>query len=112
MMLRSKVPGGTKVRQCAQIFAGPFRATVRRRCILAVGFGREGYKNFDGYITYLQMKTYLIIRKLGPRKNKRGQSYGMAVSYYQKPEELWGYEYVTSTYKEIRRFPQSASSQR
>lgn len=35
-----------------------------------------------------------------PRKNKRGQSYGMAVSHYQKPEELWGYEYVTSTYKD------------
>ena len=25
---------------------------------------------------------------------------GMAVSYYQKPEELWGYEHVTSAYKE------------
>ena len=24
----------------------------------------------------------------------------MAVSYYQKPEELWGYEHVTSAYKE------------
>jgi hypothetical protein len=24
----------------------------------------------------------------------------MAVSYYQKPEELWGYDHVTSAYKE------------
>jgi hypothetical protein len=24
----------------------------------------------------------------------------MAVSYYQKPEELWGYEHVTGAYKE------------
>ena len=24
----------------------------------------------------------------------------MAVSYYQKPEELWGYEHVTSAYRE------------
>ena len=24
----------------------------------------------------------------------------MAVSFYQKPEELWGYEHVTSAYKE------------
>ena len=46
------------------------------------------------------MQTYLIIRKFERRKNKRGQSYGMAVSYYQKPEELWGYEHVTSAYKE------------
>jgi hypothetical protein len=32
----------------------------------------------------------------------------MAVSYYQKPEELWGYEHVTSAYKE----EPSASAQR
>ena len=48
----------------------------------------------------LQMQTYLIVRKFERRRNKRGQSYGMAVSYYQKPEELWGYEHVTSAYKE------------
>ena len=64
------------------------------------GFGKEGYKNFDGCITQLQMQTYLIIRKFERRRNKRGQSYGMAVSYYQKPEELWGYDHVTSAYKE------------
>ena len=46
------------------------------------------------------MQTYLIIRKFERRRNKRGQSYGMAVSYYQKPEELWGYEHVTSAYRE------------
>ena len=46
------------------------------------------------------MKTYLIIRKFERRQNKRGQSYGMAVAYYQKPEELWGYAHVTSAYKE------------
>ena len=31
MMLRSKVPGGAKVRQCAQIVARPFRAAVQER---------------------------------------------------------------------------------
>jgi hypothetical protein len=46
------------------------------------------------------MQTYLIIRKFEGRRNKHGVSYGMAVSYYQKPEELWGYEHVTSAYKE------------
>ena len=48
----------------------------------------------------LQKQTYLIIRKFERRKNKRGQSYGMAVSFYQKPEELWGYGHVTGAYKE------------
>ena len=56
MMLRSKVPGGAKVRQCAQIVARPFRAAVLRRCILAVGFGREGYKNSDGCIIQIQIQ--------------------------------------------------------
>lgn len=67
---------------------------------LEAGFGTEGYKNFDGCIANLQMQTYLIIRKFERRRNKRGQSYGMAVSYYQKPEAVWGYEHVTGAYKE------------
>ena len=66
----------------------------------AAGFGKEGYKNFDGCIAQLQMQMYLIIRKFERRRNKRGQTYGMAVSYYQKPEALWGYEHVTGAYKE------------
>ena len=66
----------------------------------AAGFGKDGYKNFDGCMTTLQMQTYLIIRKFERRQNKRGQSYGMAVSYYQKPENLWGCDHVTSAYKE------------
>ena len=66
----------------------------------AAGFGKDGYKNFDGCMTALQMQMYLIIRKFERRQNKLGQSYGMAVSYYQKPEEFWGYEHVTSAYKE------------
>jgi hypothetical protein len=66
----------------------------------AAGFGKGGYKNFEGCMTQLEMQTYLIIRKFERRKNKRGESYGMAVSFYQKPEELWGYEHVTSAYRE------------
>ena len=66
----------------------------------AAGFHKEGYKNFDGCMTQLQMQTYLLIRRFERRKNKRGQSYGMAVSYYQKPEALWGYEHVTGAYRE------------
>lgn len=66
----------------------------------AAGFGRDGYKNFDGCITTLQMQTYLIIRKFECRRNKRGVSYGMPVSYYQKPEDLWGYDHITRAYRE------------
>ncbi|MGX8714850.1 MAG: AlkZ-related protein [Lachnospiraceae bacterium] len=66
----------------------------------AAGFGKDGYKNFEGCMTTLQMQTYLVIRRFERRKNKKGQAYGMAVSYYQKPEMLWSYDHVTSAYRE------------
>lgn len=37
------------------------------------GFGKDGYKNFDGIMTDLQMQTYLIIKEFRRKKNKKGQ---------------------------------------
>lgn len=64
------------------------------------GFQKGGEKNFSGIMTELQMQTYLIIRDFRKRRNKKGMEYGMAVSVYMTPEELWGYDLVTSAYKE------------
>ena len=64
------------------------------------GFGKDGEKNFEGTITGLQMQTYLCIRDFRQRKNKSGAGYGMDVAVYSKPEYLWGYEHVTSAYRE------------
>lgn len=64
------------------------------------GFGRNGYKNFSGIITELQMQTYLIIRDFRRKVNKRGAEYGMPVSVYVRPEELWGYDFVAAGYEE------------
>ena len=69
---------------------------LKRKC----GFGKDGYKNFEGMITELQMQTYLIVRDCRRKRNKRGGEYGMPVCIYCKPEKLWGYEYVTSAYRE------------
>lgn len=66
----------------------------------AAGFGKNGEKNFDGIMTDLQMQTYLVIQGFRRKKNKRGMEYGMPVSVYRKPETLWGYDMVTSAYKE------------
>ena len=66
----------------------------------AAGFGKGGEKNFDGVITELQMQTYLVIREFRRKRNKKGVGYGMPVSVYAKPEELWGYGLVSSAYKE------------
>ncbi len=64
------------------------------------GFEKGGEKNFNGILTELQMQMYLTIQDFNRKKNKRGEEYGMYVSYYDTPEQLWGYEYITSCYKE------------
>lgn len=64
------------------------------------GFGKGGYKNFDGTVTGLEMQTYLIAKDFRQKVNKKGASYGWAIAVYTLPEYLWGYEYVTSFYKE------------
>lgn len=64
------------------------------------GFGKDGEKNFEGTMTDLQMKNYLCMRNFKRRVNKKGQPYGWNVAIYSMPEHLWGYEYVTSAYKE------------
>lgn len=64
------------------------------------GFGKDGEKNFNGIVTDLQMQTYLTIKDFRKKKNKKGIEYGMPVSVYAKPEELWGYDMVSSAYGE------------
>ncbi len=64
------------------------------------GFGKDGEKNFEGTVTNLQMQMYLCLRDFRQRKNKAGESYGWPIAVYARPEHLWGYEYVTSAYKE------------
>ena len=64
------------------------------------GFGKGGEKNFEGTITDLEMKMYLCMRDFRQRKNKKGESYGWSVAVYSTPEHLWGYEHVTSAYRE------------
>lgn len=64
------------------------------------GFGKDGEKNFEGTVTDLEMMLYLCMRDFRQRKNKKGENYGWSIAVYSTPEHLWGYEYVTSAYKE------------
>ena len=65
------------------------------------GFGKGGEKNFDGVAAELQMQTYLLVKDFRLRKRKSdGQEYGWPISVYTTPEQLWGYEHVTSGYQE------------
>ena len=62
------------------------------------GFGKGGEKNFEGTVTDLQMRSYLLIRDFRQRTNKKGQPYGWHISVYTTPEALWGYDYIASAY--------------
>ena len=54
----------------------------------------------EGVITGLQMQLYLCVRDFRQRKNRKGEAYGWPIAVYATPEHLWGYDYVTSAYKE------------
>lgn len=62
------------------------------------GFGKGGEKNFEGVLTELQMRTYLIMSDFRQKRNKKGQAYGWHIAALETPETKWGYEHVTSGY--------------
>jgi hypothetical protein len=64
------------------------------------GFGKGGEKGFDGAITNLMMQLYLCNCDFRRRKNKKGEEYGWQVAVYSSPEHLYGYDHVTSCYRE------------
>jgi len=64
------------------------------------GFGKGGEKNYSGIMSGLQSQMYLVTSDFKHRKNKKGETYGMAVSIPLPPESLWGYDAVTSAYTE------------
>lgn len=64
------------------------------------GFGKDAEKGYEGVISKLQMQMYLCMRDFRQRKNKKGEAYGWPVAVYTTPEHIWGYEHVTSAYKE------------
>ena len=64
------------------------------------GFCKDGEKGFEGTITDLQMQMYLCVRDFRQRKNKKGEEYGWAIAVYSTLEHVFGYEYVTSAYRE------------
>lgn len=64
------------------------------------GFGKGGEKNFSGIVTELQMQTYLVVSDFRRKVSKAGLEYGMPVSIYTTPEQLWDYDTVSSAYSE------------
>ena len=64
------------------------------------GFGKNGEKNFEGAMTYLQNRLYIVISDFGRRVNKKGEPYGWNVAMFSKPEDIWGKEIFSKAYEE------------
>ena len=62
-------------------------------------YRKGGNKGFDTVITRLQMQTYVNIADFVYMQDKHGHTYGWGVAKYSTPEELFGYEAVTSAYE-------------
>lgn len=62
------------------------------------GFGKGGEKNYEGTLTELQRKTYLIIGDFRQRLNRQGAPYGWHLALIQTPEAKLGYETVAAAY--------------
>ena len=61
---------------------------IRRRAALE--------KGFEGALTDLQMKSFLLMSDFRQRKNKRGETYGWHVAELTTPETKWGWDAVNS----------------
>ena len=67
---------------------GLLSCEIRRRAALE--------KGFEGALTDLQMKSFLIMSDFRRRRNKRGWEYGWHVAELMTPETKWGYDAVNS----------------
>lgn len=89
--LRSK-----KIMDCLEVLPEMSAVALKQ----SAGFGKGGEKNFPGIVTELQMQTYLVVSDFRRKVSKAGLEYGMPVSIYTTPEQLWGYDAVTAAYSE------------
>lgn len=64
------------------------------------GFGRDGEKNFEGVLSRLQSMLYLVTSDFRQRLDRYGKPYGWPVSVYTTPENKWGYDILTSKYRQ------------
>ena len=67
---------------------GLLSCEIRRRAALE--------KGFQGALTDLQMKSFLIMSDFRRRRNKLGGEYGWHVAELETPETKWGYAAVNS----------------
>ena len=56
-------------------------------------------KGFEGAVTDLQMKSFLIVSDFRQKRNRRGEAYGWHVAEIMTPETKWGYDAVNGLHE-------------
>jgi hypothetical protein len=69
---------------------------ITRELRAACGFNGKGMRSkFDGYITRLEMATYIVTEDFVYPRDKHGREYGWGWSLLNTPEALYGKEACT-----------------
>ena len=72
---------------------------ITRELRAACGFNGKGMRSkFDGYITKLQMATYIVTEDFVYPQDKHGKEYGWGWSLLNTPEALYGKEACTCSH--------------
>ncbi len=80
-----------------KLIAGSQKAAYGKFFDKKAGFiSKEWFPYFANY----RRDGYDFDADFRQRKNKKGEDYGWAIAVYSTPEHLWGYDHVTSAYKE------------
>lgn len=67
------------------------------------GYGKDGLKGFDGRITRMQMRGYIVTTNFEYRTDKNGKPYGWGVARYATPEQYLGAGFSDLTYRRTPR---------
>ena len=72
---------------------------LSKRLKEALNYRKGGNTGFETCITRLQMQSYVCIADFVYMQNRYGRPYGWGVAEYATPEELFGYDFITSAYQ-------------
>ena len=72
---------------------------LSKRLKEALNYRKGGNTGFETCITRLQMQSYVCIADFVYMQDRYGRPYGWGVAEYATPEELFGYDFITSGYQ-------------
>ena len=72
---------------------------LSKRLKEALNYRKGGNTGFETCIMRLQMQSYVCIADFVYMQDRYGRPYGWGVAEYATPEELFGYDFITSGYQ-------------